>query len=357
MKYPKERISVKDTKKYRNYEWLYKEYIEKDRSTQDIADEIGCKRNTVQCWLISFNIKKENVKRERRRELKPYETYEFLYKEHIEKRKTITQIAKENNVSDDAIIYNLKKNNIEYWVKAPDSKIKDHKEEVIYWYTIEKMSANQIGLLLGAGHTNVIKLLQSWGIETRNAQEAQFNLNNKEIPKEFNDKEWLRKKHWEENLTCAEIGGLLNVNASTIMRQMDRLRVKRKNNSESKKGLRVGPNHPNWKGGLSPFKALLREFFQTNLAPLAAKRDKYTCQLCGKTHTVLHVHHKKPFSQIVDEIIAEHPELKMDNLFDRFKMYQIITTDPRFLDLDNLITYCKECHFYKIHNFKKKNKD
>ena len=33
MKYPKERISVKDTKKYRNYEWLYKEYIEIDRST------------------------------------------------------------------------------------------------------------------------------------------------------------------------------------------------------------------------------------------------------------------------------------------------------------------------------------
>ena len=44
----------------------------------------------------------------------------------------------------------------------------------------------------------------------------------------------------------------------------------------------------------------------------------------------------------------------MDIIEDREKMYDIITHDPRFLDIDNLITYCKDCHFYKIHKYKKR---
>ena len=72
--YPKTRYTGE--KPWMNYDWLYNEYIVKDRSTNDIANEYGCCRNTIQCWLSKHKIKKENVKRER----KPkhiYETYDY----------------------------------------------------------------------------------------------------------------------------------------------------------------------------------------------------------------------------------------------------------------------------------------
>jgi len=120
---------------------------------------------------------------------------------------------------------------------------------------------------------------------------------NKTIPDKFYDAEYLRKLHWDENKTCEEIGDILGgICPGTVRRQMNRLGVRTKNSSESKIGLMTGEKHPNWKGGISTLDALLREYFNTNIAPKVAKRDNYTCQCCGATHTVLHVHHIKWFS-------------------------------------------------------------
>ena len=35
------------------------------------------------------------------------------------------------------------------------------------------------------------------------------------------------------------------------------------------------------------------------------------------------------------------------------ELYNIIIADARFLDKNNLITYCKNCHLFKIHNYNK----
>ena len=36
------------------------------------------------------------------------------------------------------------------------------------------------------------------------------------------------------------------------------------------------------------------------------------------------------------------------------ELYDIITHDSRFLDEDNLITFCRDCHFFEIHNYDRK---
>lgn len=46
-------------------------------------------------------------------------------------------------------------------------------------------------------------------------------------------------------------------------------------------------------------------------------------------------------------------QLNPNNVSDRLELYHIITKDKRFLDENNLITFCKDCHFYKIHNYNK----
>lgn len=80
------------------------------------------------------------------------------------------------------------------------------------------------------------------------------------------------------------------------------------------------------------------------------ERDGYRCKICG-TKSNLHTHHIIPFSQIVQEILSEHPDL--DPVSDVNELCDIVTHDDRFLDTSNLITLCKDCHFYIAHEYDK----
>ena len=354
--YPKNRYTWECP--WTDKDWLYSEYVVKDRSTKDIAEEYGCKQNTIQCWLAKFKIKKE-VKRLPRKEIYPYQNKNYLYEQHIVNKKSMTEIAKENNVSKDTIRYHLIKNNIDYWQSVQKTKYtKEQEKQICDLYNNDKLSANKISKLFNTSHKVIIDIVKRNGFKTRTMSESQLICSGNDINNDlFNDAEWLNNMHWEENKSCKEIGDIIGVDAGTVRRQMKRLGLKTKSNSKSKIGLMTGENHPNWQGGLTSLKQLLREYFNVNQAPKIAKRDKYTCQCCGKTHTILHVHHKKQFHEIVDEIVSENKDLNPDIVEDRLKLYQIITNDKRFLDEDNLITYCKDCHYFKIHKYKRKKED
>lgn len=349
MNYPKQRYTGE--KPWIDSDWLYNEYVTKDRSTQDIANEYGCKRNTIQCWLSKHGIKKDCVKRNRRK-TKQYQDKDYLIKEHIENKKSMSQIASENNVSSDTIRYHLEKNGIERW-QSENKTIFDEYEILRVKELYENgMSANKIAEKYKTSHGVVLRALKNIGVKLRDLQESQFTLHGIYPPPMFFDKKWLETSHWEEGKTCVDLSVELGVDPGTVRRQMHRLGIKTMNGSEAKIGRMVGESHPNWQGGLTPLKMLLREYFHVNQAPRIARRDNYTCQNCGATHEILHVHHIRKFSEIVDEIVGEHKDLDPDNEYDRLELYQIITKDDRFLDENNLITYCKYCHFFIIHNYK-----
>ena len=48
---------------YWNKKWLENEYITLNKSMQEIADEQGCHRVTIDRWIKIYNIKKEHPKR------------------------------------------------------------------------------------------------------------------------------------------------------------------------------------------------------------------------------------------------------------------------------------------------------
>lgn len=286
---------------------------------------------------------------------KIYHQKEYLYEEHIIKCKPIYQIAKENGVSGDTIRRSLIHNNIDYWQTRYKERLSDKEiEQICNMYCNQNMSANQIGIVLGITHRTVIRILQKQGIQTRSMSESQFNYHNKNISDLYNDSKWLNKMYWDEGKTSTEIAEELGVSPSTILRHMKKLGLNTKTNAEAKIGVMVGDKHPNWQGGITPLKFLLREYFYTNQVPIIAKRDGYTCQLCGETHTVLNVHHIRGFAEIVNEIIKEHPEFDVSTSDGRTSLYNIIVKDNRFLDENNLITFCKECHYFKIHEYKHK---
>lgn len=79
----------------------------------------------------------------------------------------------------------------------------------------------------------------------------------------------------------------------------------------------TGENNWNWKGGVSSENDKIRQSIEyRQWQKTVLKRDKYTCQCCGKRYKELVTHHIFPFSDYVD--------LR--------------------LDVDNGICLCKECH-------------
>lgn len=287
---------------------------------------------------------------------KKYDNKDYLYVEHIIKRKTMSQIAKENNVSGDTIRRYMQKYNIDYWQKQYSPPKKEQEiEDIVNMYCYLEMSANQIAQCLNISHSTVRRILRNKGTQLRNRSEAQFNCYNKKISELFDNVDYLKSLHWEQGKSCKEIGKIFNVDGGTVRRKMHSLGIETKNNSQTKIGQMRGSKHPNWQGGITSLTKLVREWFHTNLVPIIAKRDNYTCQLCGAKHTVIHIHHKKSFSDIIKEIISEHSNLDISNQEDKIKLYEIIISDKRFLDKDNLIAYCKECHYFKIHNYKKQD--
>lgn len=279
--------------------------------------------------------------------LKEYKNYDYLYDNNIKNHISMTEIARNCGVSPDTIKYYMNKYNIVPWYAPKDlPKLQDKQQEVIKLY-LDGTSLNKISKLFSCSRQCVRNVLISNNIKLRTLQEAQFSSNNEEIPKEMFDKEWLSNQHWTLDVSVKDIANSLGIDPGTLRRQMNRLGIKTKSCSESKVGLMSGTKHPNWQGGRTKLSLLLREWWHINIAIKASKRDNYTCCLCGKTHTVLHVHHIERFKTIVDCIIKEHPDLTVEN--NKLELYNIIIKDKRFTSVDNLITLCKRCH-RKIHS-------
>ena len=78
-----------------------------------------------------------------------------------------------------------------------------------------------------------------------------------------------------------------------------------------------GKNHYNWKGGITPITAKIRQSVKyAKWRRKILQRDNYTCQRCNKNNCDLNVHHIYPF--------AVYPEIRWDKL--------------------NAITLCLDCH-------------
>lgn len=227
------------------------------------------------------------------------------------------------------------------------------KDEQIKQLYENGFSGPEISKIIGMSSSAVLNHLRRAGIETRTLSKSQFAKNKKEYPEDLNDYEKLYDMYVVRRMSKKDIGLQYNVDPGIIDSRLKRFGIKVRGNSESKKGLYIGDKHPNWKGGRTGIYLRLREYFYDNQVPFILKRDHYHCQMCGAKKK-LQVHHIVPFKTIFDNILQEHPNL--DIIKDEHELYDIMTHDDRLNDMNNLITYCKECHLFKVHKYKKQEK-
>ena len=90
---------------YRNRDWLYNEYITKDRNAKDIAKECGINLRTLREWISMLDIPNKESKTEGL-------TKEVLYDLYRVQHKSSAEIGKMYGVDSGAILYWLRKYNI-----------------------------------------------------------------------------------------------------------------------------------------------------------------------------------------------------------------------------------------------------
>ena len=89
--------------------------------------------------------------------------------------------------------------------------------------------------------------------------------------------------------------------------------------------------HYNWQGGITPLNFKIRNSFEyRQWQKFCLKRDDYTCQICGKRGSELHVDHIKPFSLILKENNITSLELAINC--------------EELWNLNNGRTLCVDCH-------------
>ena len=164
------------------------------------------------------------------------------------------------------------------------------------------------------------------------------------------DPEWMGVVYTDAKMTLSDIARILKVDQSTVKRYLIKYGIINdfnKNDSLDRPINRVGIQTK--QEAYNSLVRLVRAYTQKYLSPIILKRDKFTCQTCG-SDTHLDIHHRLPLATILDAIIEEHPELNLCKHNDLLKLYNIIIKDNRFLDENNLITCCMNCHINILHD-------
>ena len=339
MNYPKQRY--RGPHPWTNKEWLYEEYIIKNRAVEDIAGDYGCSPATIEKAANVQGLKRPPLPKKKKTPPKPYEDKETLRRLYFDEGKNLTEIGKILGCSSDTIRVKMKGFGLpikEFSFGKLDGV--DLKE----LYINQKLSTTKIGEMFGVTHSAVRRALSKQGIQARSLKDSQYAYQGRERNPLLEDREWLHEEYVVKRRGASEIGRELGHSLRVVQNALRELGIHVRDDRESKIGLMIGDKHPNWKGGVTPLNLLCREFFETNLRPIVAARDKYTCQKCGKEHCRLHVHHIIPLNFITEQIVSEHSEVDVGTPEGQLGMYQIIVSDERFTNLDNMITYCRECH-------------
>jgi len=109
-----------------------------------------------------------------------------------------------------------------------------------------------------------------------------------------------------------------------------------------------GKDNPNWRGGVTEFKLLIRKSKRYQQWRKAVyRRDGYRSTLSGKKGQELAAHHKKPFIKILREMLALYPDLSLDK--DVVQLCEIAMNYAPLWDVDNGITLLRQEHI-KLHS-------
>jgi len=293
--------------KYRDEEWLREQYVEKEKTTRDIASECCCVSSTVSRWLEEHGIEGRG-----RHPPPPDERLkdgEWLREQYTDLGRSTEEIGALCGCHAATIARWLHRHGIdlkESGRQTTDNRLKD-REWVREQYVEHHNTTYDIAEECGCCATTVGTWLEKHGIKTRSAQD--------QLPDDrLKDRDWLREQYVKHQNTTYDIAEECRCSGSTVLRYLELHGIETRR--------LCGENHPHWNGGFEPYGTGWNEKKKQQVR----KRDGYKCVDCGTTQP----EHK-----------AEHSE--------RLHVHHLIKArdvdDPEERNaLENLVTLCRDCH-------------
>lgn len=347
-----------------NRDDLFRLSITEGKKIDEIAKIYNVSHGTITRWFKKFKIpSKYSVGDDYEilvgEYIKELHDHDFMYDLYITQCKSIKDIAEMYGKTQ----YYIRKYLIELGIVRRDGnstrwgKEKKKNEEcglnkdILYeLFVIKKLSASEIAKMYGIYEREVNRKLSTYKIYKTERKKLYYNSEEyllEVLPKELVNHDFLYKLYQTDKHSCQEIADMYNTSVHYVKRAMKYFGIKLRTQSESAK-LLVGEKSPHWKGVNYSLYDKLRAYSRDNLHKKAKERDAYQCQMCGCEEN-LQVHHKKPLWKIYYEILDEHPEY---NQYENIEeLHDIMVHDERVNDLNNLVTYCEECHLFKVHGY------
>lgn len=299
--------------KYRDGDWLREQYVEQQKTASEIAEEYECSHTTILKWLKKHGI--ESRARGTGDKDGKYRDEAWLREMYIGEEKSITDIGRECDVSDDTILKWLRKYDIS--TREPEARPEDLAADKqltdVDWlrgkYVEEGMNSYEIAECLSCSATSVRYWLNEHGIEMRS--------NTKPADARLADSDWLEKQYRDKRLRGVEIAQKCGCSRRAVYRWLDRHNIETFPHPS-------GQDHPHWSGGPVHYGA----GWNASKKRRVRERDDHMCQdpRCSVTQAdhldeygqKLHVHHLRKARDVDD---AEKRNAK-----------------------ENLITLCRDCH-------------
>lgn len=313
-------MGCKHSKFTKDKNWLYENYITKRLNRKQLAELANVSLGTIKDYIRKWDIKRPKL------EIAKDELLRY-----INEGLTTSQIAERYNCDSCTIFryymrYNIKKRNPDTYIQYDDTNDK----EMIKLYNSGK-STIEIAKLFNTSATTVRTHLIHNNIELRSASERMWNYHKKEIPKDFDDYKKLYNLYIENGISKSELARRYKCSLQVINKVLSNHNI-----------IKVSE--------YSDYRKLyekIRSYF-TKLTSQVIERDKHTCQLCG-SHKKLQVHHIVPFKTLFHNFLQKHNSLNIGDNFD--ELFELSKSDEDFNNIANLVTYCRKCHMYKVHNF------
>jgi len=216
-----------DISKLQNRKWLYTEYIENERSTIDIAEELDLANDTVLKWLNNHDIEPRSRSEARTDgDVTKLHDKEWLRTEYVEEMRTGPDIAAEVGVDSMTVYIWLDKHDIEVRdqgisrTNGATKKLRD-KDWLEEKYTTEMLSMADIGELCGCSSNAVENWLHRHNIETRAGGR---DMSDGDL-ESLNNPIYLQREHWVEHKSTTQIAEDLNVHPASVCRKMNEFNI------------------------------------------------------------------------------------------------------------------------------------
>ncbi|MEA1998134.1 MAG: NUMOD3 domain-containing DNA-binding protein [Euryarchaeota archaeon] len=216
-------------------EWLKRKYLDEWLSGREIAEEIGCNPASVNDALKRYEIPRRTPG-EGHIKSKKLMDKEWLEERYIEERLSATEIGNILGCCNTAVLGALerfeipRRNQVEAHAKY--EKVLD-KESLESLYIIQKKSAREVGECLDCSTSSVFGALNRYGLPIRPLSEA---IKRDSKYAELNDKEWLYQKYWIEKLSSSEVAGIVGCDQMSVRNYLAKHGIRCRTLSESQRG-------------------------------------------------------------------------------------------------------------------------